>query len=101
LHFFYVVAYTGDGIESLPSNILYYSPPQMTRMRLARHSTGDMQLTFRMPVNRRCRIEYSKTLVAPSWLPAGYATANADGEVEFIDPVAEHRTRFYRAVLLP
>ena len=99
-YFFYVVAYDASGNESMPSNVLMYSPPALSKLRLTRQATGSVSLSFHSAAGAICRIEYTSSLFGGAWQIMGYTTADANGNVTYVDtaPVDTRAARFYRAV---
>ena len=97
-YFFYLVAYDMIGLESIPSNVLFYSPPAVTGLRVTKLASGAMSVKFRSAPDSTCRVEYTPTLPATQWQTLVTATADADGYVAVIDlPNFPPRSRFYRA----
>ncbi len=98
-YLFYVVAYDAAGVESPPSNSLLYSPPAMSRLRIAKMSDSTMSIQFRAAAGALCRVEYASTLTSPQWQTLGTATADANGNVLINDrPSGRPALRFYRGV---
>jgi len=99
-YFFYVVAYDANGIESLPSNILYYKPQALSSLKLTSPVQGTMNLQFRAAPCSVCLIQYTPTLNPAQWQILGSATVDANGNITITDSQAGNApTRFYRAVL--
>ena len=101
IHTIYVVAYTADGVESEPSNLLNYTPPPITPVKLSPQSDGSMQLSFKTSPLSLCWLEWTPTLDPPEWrlLGLGWLVADAFGSVSLNDSDAIGSTsRFYRAV---
>jgi hypothetical protein len=98
VHSIYVVAYTADGVESEPSNLLNYTPPPITPVKLTRQPDGAVQLRFRTSPLSLCWIEWTPTLEHPVWQALAMFVADANGNVVVSDPGAtESAARFYRA----
>jgi hypothetical protein len=97
----YVVAYTADGIESEPSNILKHKPPPISPLRLSKMDSGGLQIRFRTSPLALCRVEWTDDLAAPTWQLWVTVRAGLNGDIVLTDPSAgTERTRFYRAVRL-
>jgi hypothetical protein len=99
-YFFYVVAYNAAGVESAPSNLLLYSPPALTRLRLSQLADGSMRIQFRAGTGVVCRVEYASTLATAQWATLASATADANGDIAIDDSVVGNSPmRFYRGVV--
>ena len=99
-YFFYVVAYDANGLESPPSNILYYKPQALSPLKLTSPIQGTMNLQFRVAPSSVCLIEYTPSLNPAQWQILGGATADSNGNITITDSEAgSSPTRFYRAVL--
>ena len=99
-YFFYVVAYDAEGVESLPSNVLYYQPQVLSPLKLTSPVRGTMSLQFRVAPESVCLIQYTPTLHPTQWQILGSATADLNGNIVITDPTAgSSPSRFYRAVL--
>jgi hypothetical protein len=98
-YFFYVVAYNMNGIESSPSQLIYYNPAALSGLRLAAQSNGTMVLQFRTAPGAVCTVQYTASLINPQWLTLGNAAADASGMITVVDPLAgQVPARYYRAV---
>lgn len=100
-YYFYVVAYNAAGVESQPSNMLYYTPPAVSKLTLAKLGNGSMQVQFRSAVGSVCRVQYAPKPNTPSaqWQTLTTATADANGNITVTDPLTGRPPmRFYRAV---
>lgn len=100
VHSIYAVAYTVDGVESEPSNVVKYTPPPIAPMKLSKQVDGSMQLRFRTSPLAFCWVEWAPTLDAPVWqaLGLGLLVADGNGDVVLSDPGAiQSPSRFYRA----
>lgn len=94
----FVVAYDVDGVESLPSNVRSYTPPPMTRLKLARMADNTMRIQFRSALGKVCVVQGTPRLNAPQWQTVGIGTADANGYIVVNDPPAGRPpVRFYRA----
>jgi|SRR5882724_5094206 len=96
---FYVVAYSGDLIESDPSNLLLYTAPALSSVRLTQVSDGTMAISFSVAPGAPCHVEYTATLNPPNWIVLATAVGDANGLVTITDPVSATGSRFYRAVV--
>jgi hypothetical protein len=100
-YFFYAVSYNSLGMESVPSDWLYYRPPAITRLRIAKTDDDGTVLRFRTSAGALCRIEYCTSLEASQWQTLATTNADAAGDIVVGDLDAEsHTNRFYRAVLV-
>ena len=100
-YIFAVVAYKKNGAESSPSNLLVYSPPALSRLKIAPLAGVRSDIQFRAAVGSLCRVEYSATMGASDWHTLGSANADTTGEVTLNDPLLDHpMMRFYRGVVL-
>lgn len=100
-HSIYVVAYADNGVESQPSNVVEYSPPAMTPLRLSRSADGLVQLRFRTSPLAICAVEWTPSLEFPTWqtLGLGLLMADTSGDVVVNDPeAAGFAARYYRAL---
>lgn len=94
---FCVVAYTADGLESAPSNLVEYTPPAISQLKLIKQANGSMRVQFRSAIGSPCKVEYTSSLASPQWQTLSNATANASGDVIVTDPLAGRPSvRFYR-----
>ena len=99
-YFFYVVAYDAAGVESPPSNILYYQPQALSALQLAVPSRGTVNVQFQAAPGSVCQIQYTSSLNPVRWHTLGSVTADANGNVILTDrPPANTPSRFYRAVI--
>jgi hypothetical protein len=95
----YVAAYTAVGVESLPSNIVNYTPPPLSHLRLSKLSDDAISLQFMTSPLVPCRIEYTPGLNPPQWQVLESVAADASGNVVVTDPpTGRPATRYYRAV---
>jgi hypothetical protein len=98
-YFFFVAAFNAFGMESVPSNMLLYRPPALSRLRLTRLADGTMSIRFRSAPGSLCRVEYASTPGATQWQTLANSIANANGYVAVSDPPAGRPpSRFYRAL---
>jgi len=98
-YFFFVVAYNTTGVESPPSNVLYYRPAVLTLLRIAELTDGTMNIRFRAGTGATCRVQYTSSLDSGQWTTLGTATASSSGDVIINDPPAGRPDiRFYRGV---
>ena len=95
---FYVVAYDGGLNESDPSNLLLYSPPAISYLKLAQSADGAMKISFRVAPGAACRVEYTDTLSPPHWNLLTTATGGSNGVVVINDPMVTG-SRFYRGAV--
>lgn len=96
---FYVVAYNASGVESIPSNVLSYSPPGMSHFQAAKAADGTMKLQFRVASSAPCRVEFTPTLNPPQWQTLSTAYSDIYGNVSIVDPLTGNpAARFYRVV---
>jgi len=98
-YFFFVVAYNPLGIESIPSGLVLYSPPALTRLRISRLVDGSTVLQFRSAAGSRCRIEYAPSPDSSHWQTLSTTNADVARKVVINDSTAIlSEKRFYRAV---
>ena len=99
-YFFYVVAYDADGVESPPSNVLYYTPQALSSLKLVSPVQGTMNLHFRAAPGSVCLIQYTPSLNPAQWQILGSATADSNGNITITDQMPGNTARrFYRAML--
>ncbi len=99
-YFFYLTAYDAEGVESPPSNVLYYKPQALSLLKLTSPVQGTMNLQFRAAPASVCLIEYTPSLNPAQWQILGSATADSNGNITMTDSQAgKSPARFYRAVL--
>jgi len=97
---FFVVAYDSDLNESEPSNFLTYTAQAITPLQLTQSTGGATTISFFVPPNAACHLEYTDTLNPPDWQFLTSAAGDADGLVTITDPVfAPGGARFYRAAV--
>jgi hypothetical protein len=94
---FFAVAYTAEGIESLPSNVVSYQPPIISPIKISVLPDRSVHLIFRAVPGSVCRIERSPSVSPLGWQSIATRTADADGIVTFDDPNAGRGNFFYRA----
>jgi len=104
----YAVSYDAQGIESLPSNQLTFTPtmPAATnpppRLQIARQSNGSMKLSYAAGTNTTCAIQYASTPTAKYWQTLTNVAANQVGDIIALDTTASRvPQRFYRVALTP
>ena len=99
-YFFYVVAYDSVGVESPPSNVIHYSPPTLSPLRVTPLPNGALNLLFQTAPGAACHVEYTPSLNPANWQLLNNTTADTNGNVTIIDPRSGNPpTRFYRAVV--
>jgi hypothetical protein len=99
-YFFYVVDYDGSGIESPPSDVIYYTPQALSPLKLTPLTNGPVSLHFLTATGAICHVEYTSSLNPPQWQTLGGATADAQGKVTLTDPLSGNPpVRFYRTAL--
>jgi len=97
-YFFCVVAYDANGVESSPSQPVFYCPPALSALYLAAQADGTAALHFHTAPGAVCSVQYTASLLNPQWQTLANATADANGMINIIDPLASHApARFYRA----
>lgn len=96
---FYVVAYDADQNESVPSNLLLYTAPAISSMRLSQISADTMSISFHVAPGAACHVEYTDGLNPPNWIVLTTAVADSNGLVTINDPVNASGSRFYRGVV--
>ena len=97
---FFVVAYDSDLNESEPSNFLTYTAEPISALRLAQSPEGAMIISFNVPANAACHVEYTDTLNPPEWQLLTLASGDPDGFVTITDAVpAPNGCRYYRAAI--
>jgi hypothetical protein len=97
-YFFYVVAYNPLQQESSPSNLLLYTAPAMSSLRLSQ-TNGVMNLWFHVAPGAACHVEYTASLSPATWTVLSTASADTNGLVVINDPDVSEASRFYRAVI--
>lgn len=98
-YFFYVVAYDANGVNSSPSQPIFYRPPALSALHLAAQADGTAALQFRTAPGAVCSVQYTPSLLNPQWQTLATITADANGLITVMDPLASHApARFYRAV---
>lgn len=98
-YYFYVVSYTAEGIESEPSNVLFYRPPALSRLQLSSQADGSMRIQFRSAPDSDCQIECTSGLDGDNWQPLASATADTNGNVVVYDSASGRPpVRFYRGL---
>lgn len=98
-YFFYVVSYDSAGYESPPSNVLYFSPPVISRLSLTRLANGTMQIKFRAGLGAICQLQYASSPKATQWQTLATALLpDLNGNISVTDPLTGRPPmRFYRA----
>jgi hypothetical protein len=103
----YAVSYNAQGVESLPSNQVQFTPTQAAvpggpRLQITRQSDGSMKLDCLVGVNKTCAIQFAATPTAKYWQTLTNVAANQAGNVIATDFSASRvPQRFYRVSLTP
>lgn len=100
----YAVSYDTQGIESLPSNQLTFTPitPAPPRLQIARQANGSMTLSYAAGTNTTCAIQFAATPTAKYWQTLTNVAANQAGNIIVTDTTASRvPQRFYRVALKP
>lgn len=104
----YAVSYNAQGIESLPSNELTFTPTtpavpnEPPRLQIARLSDGNMKLSYPAGTNTTCAIQFAATPTAQYWQTLANVPANQAGDIIATDMSASRvPQRFYRVALSP
>jgi hypothetical protein len=75
-------------------------PPPLTHMTITRLANGHMKLTGTAPAGAVCRVLSASQLNSTNWPVLATVTANAAGELEYVDTTAaQASSRFYRFFL--
>jgi hypothetical protein len=99
-YFFYIVACNAAGVESPPSNVLYYNAQAISSLKLTSPAQGTMNLQLRTAPGSVCIVEYTPSLNPAQWQNLCSATADSNGNIAVTDqPSPNIPSRFYRAVL--
>ena len=97
----FVVAYSANGTESLPSNMVNYTPPPMSRLHVTNLSSNSIRIQFQTSPLTPCRIEYTTRLNPPEWQVLEDVTADANGNAFVTDPpTGRPAACYYRAIKL-
>jgi hypothetical protein len=97
------VAYTDTAAP--PTGNRYYRmvvlpTPPLTHMTITRLANGHMKLTGTAPAGAVCRVLYAPQMNSANWPVLATVTANAEGQLEYIDSTASQAgSRFYRFFL--
>jgi len=95
----YAVSYDAQGIESLPSNQLNYTPPP-PRVQLARQSNRGMRGSYFVGTNTTCAIQFAATPAPTYWQTLANVTPDQAGNLILTDTTANRvPQRFYRVAL--
>jgi len=98
-YFFYGVAYDSSLLESDPSNIVPYTTPIMSSVRL-NVVAGNMSVSFNVAPGTACHVEYTDTLSPANWQVLTSTQGDSSGVVTVSDSISgTTSTRFYRAVI--
>lgn len=96
---FMAVAYTDQGLESLPSNELLVTTRPQTRFAIARLGNGRLRMSGRAAPGTACTLLFTPTLHPPNWMPLKHVTADAAGDVIAEDALDQQsQSRFYQIV---
>jgi hypothetical protein len=104
----YAVSYNAQGVESVPSNELLFTPlappnpipPAGPRLQIARQSNGSMRLSSQATPGTICGIQFADTPNPVVWQTLTNVTANSIGDVIALDISANQvKQRFYRLAL--
>jgi hypothetical protein len=99
-YFFYMTAFDATGVESLPSNVLYYKPQALSSLKLTSIVAGKLTFQFRAAPLTLCWLQYSPSLSSPQWQTLSIVTADLNGNITITDqPPANTPSRFYRTVI--
>ncbi len=96
----YAVSYNAASVESQPSNLLLLTPPAISLIKIAGQTNRTMKLDCLAAAGTVCGIQFSSTMLPGSWQTLTNVTANALGNIVYIDAAAALvPKRFYRVVL--
>ncbi|MGC3956410.1 MAG: hypothetical protein QM813_00070 [Verrucomicrobiota bacterium] len=95
----YAVSYDAQGNESLPSNLLNFTP-SAPRVQLARQSNGNMSLSYFVGTNITCAIQFAATPTPAYWQTLANVAPDQAGNIILTDTTASRvPQRFYRVAL--
>jgi len=106
----YAVSYDASGMESIPSNEVFFTPTKSAvspvasgpRVTLSRQTDGSMKLNYTATPGQVCGIQFTATLNPPHWQTLTNVTANSLSNVMALDISAKDvPQRFYRVALAP
>lgn len=99
-YFFYLVAYSTNGIESTPSIVINYTPQALAGLELTPSTNQTLIVHFLTATDAVCHVEYTPSLNPPQWQTLSNATADANGNVTITDPRSGNPpARFYRTAV--
>jgi hypothetical protein len=92
-----VVAYNSTGMESLPTEPLFFVAAALSRIRIASQPGGELHITFRAAPATAWRVECTSGLDGASWQPLATVLTDLNGDALAVDtPSAVPTARFYR-----
>jgi len=103
----YAISYDAQGLESIPSNQLYYTPPVPPaptgpRLQITRQTDGSMRLNCQATPGQVCSVQFAATPNPAYWQTLTNVTANSMSNVVAVDLSAKQvPQRFYRVALAP
>jgi len=103
----YAVSYDAQGLESIPSNELYYTPPVPPaptgpRLQITRQTDGSMRLNYKAAPGQVCGVQFAATPNPAYWQTLTNVTADSLSNVVALDISAKQvPQRFYRVALAP
>jgi hypothetical protein len=97
----YAVSYSALGVESLPSNEVFYKPTvpalPVPRLQITRLSSGNMRLQYPAPAAGNYAVQFAMTPDAPHWQTLTNVALGAATEIAVTDLTARKvKQRFYR-----
>lgn len=96
----YAVSYDAANVESSPSNQLLLDAPAISSIKITGQTNRTMKLDCLAAAGTVCGIQFSSTMLPGSWQTLTNVTANALGNIVYIDAAAVLvPKRFYRVVL--
>jgi hypothetical protein len=99
----HAVSYNTQGIESLPSNQLAFTPTTPNPpplLQIARQANGSMRLSYAAGTNITCAVQFAATPTASYWQTLTNVTATQAGDIIATDTTASRvPQRFYRVAL--
>jgi len=102
----YAVSYDAQGIESVPSNQLTFTPTTPAapapalKLQIARQSNGTMRVSWTTAPGTTARIQSASSPTATTWTTRATVTSTDTGQAAYLDSTAaQSSARFYRVVI--
>lgn len=99
----YAVSYDAQGVESIPSNQLTFTPTTPAPLlQIARLVNGNMRLNYAAGLNTTCAVQFASSPATTYWQTLTNIAADASGNILVTDTTASRvPQRYYRIAHTP